>query len=305
MKRIFLLLAIISVLTGCSSAYKQSFEEAEAALESGEYENALKLYNTALEEKPDSSEAKDRVVLLHEYEEVKEKIELFNWTEAADLANTLLKNEDIVPSLQNEVKTLLVTIEEEKEKEKQNANDLKVIEKLISSDGVEEAASKLSELKSNIKSDALNSEIDNLYIELGAAKKRIAEKERLEKEAKQRTAEEKNLKNKYMQQAQELEHRIAKEASDLYANNPPPGFFGQYYNEWDDLLNEVWGVLKNTVSKEEFKEIKADQIWWVNNKEKGFAELPDETASTRAAGMDYLANLTEDRTFYLIGNHIK
>ncbi|WHY82418.1 hypothetical protein QNH23_03200 [Siminovitchia fortis] len=39
-------------------------------------------------------------------------------------------------------------------------------------------------------------------------------------------------------------------------------------------------------------------------KEQNFAEMPDETASDRAAGMDYLAFETAERTRYLIENYM-
>src|SRR5699024_3137600 len=109
-----------------------------------------------LDEKTDSSEVKDMIALLNDYDTLQKKIENFEWTEAFDLANDILKNDAIVPSLQKEVKELLTTIEEEKEKEAQITNELKKIEKLINNDNVEKAHSKLSELESKIKSNAFN-----------------------------------------------------------------------------------------------------------------------------------------------------
>ncbi|WHY82419.1 hypothetical protein QNH23_03205 [Siminovitchia fortis] len=40
----------------------------------------------------------------------------------------------------------------------------------------------------------------------------------------------------------------------------PAGFYGQYYNEWDGLLNEVWGELKRTMTNSEFEQLKSMQM---------------------------------------------
>lgn len=311
MKRIFLLLAVIAVLIGCSSAYKENVAEAEAALEIGEFENALKYYNFALDEKTDSSEVKDMIALLNDYDTLQKKIENFEWTEAFDLANDILKNDAIVPSLQKEVKELLTTIEEEKEKEAQITSELKKIEKLINNDNVEKAYSELIELESKIKSNAFNSELDDLYNKLEMAEKRVAEKEekeaekkRLEEKTKQQATKEISLKEKYLQKADNLDNEIMNEAKKLFAHDLQPGFYGQYYSEWDNLLNEVWGELKTTMPKNAFEKLKSEQNEWIKMKEKNFDEHPDEIASARATGMDYLAFETKDRTYYLIKNYM-
>lgn len=315
MKRIFLLFTMISLLIGCSSAYNENITEAETALESGDFEKALEFYNLALEEKKDSTEVKDIIALLNDYETLQGKIENDEWTEALDLANNMLKNDDIVPSLQKEVKELLTTIEAEKEKEEQIASELKKVEKLIKDEDVEKASSKLNELENEIRSNALKSEIEDLHNKLKVAEKRVAEKERkakekeaekkrLEEEAKQKAAKASNLKEKYLQRANELDYAIAKQASELYGNNPPSGFYGQYNEDWDGLLNEVWGVLKDTLPADEFEALKAEQNQWINKKDQRFSELPEDTAVDRAAGVDFLTNLTEERTFYLIANYM-
>ncbi|MFD1708797.1 lysozyme inhibitor LprI family protein [Siminovitchia sediminis] len=308
-----LLLGMVCILAGCSSAHKEMVAEAEAALESGDFEDALKFYHRALEEKSDSSEVQDMIALLNDYETLQEKMESLEWTEAFDLAKDMLKNDEMSPSLQKELKKLLTTIEEEKDREEQVAGELKNIEKLIHHDDVEQASSKLNEIENKIQSNAFDSELEDLYQQLKVAETRLAEKARLEKEvermrveaeAKQHAAQANILKNNYRQKADNLESKIQREAKKLFAHDIAQGFYGQYYNEWDQLLNEVWGVLKDTMPKNEFEKLKSEQIAWIQMKEKNFAEIPDEPASSRAMGMDYLASVTAERTYYLIENYM-
>ncbi|WP_203362978.1 lysozyme inhibitor LprI family protein [Bacillus sp. REN10] len=135
---------------------------------------------------------------------------------------------------------------------------------------------------------------------LAKEEKRLQE----EKEVKQRTTEENSLKKEYLQKADDLENRIVGEAKKLYAHDMRPGFYSQYYSDWDGLLNEIWGVLKDTMPKNEFEKLKSDQVEWIKMKEQNFAEMPQELASERASGMDYLAFETKERTYYLIENYM-
>lgn len=113
-----------------------------------------------------------------------------------------------------------------------------------------------------------------------------------------------NNSNEYLQKADNLDNEIMSEAKKLFVQDIRSGFYGQYYNEWDALLNEVWSELKSTMSQFEFEKLKKDQTGWIKMKEQNFAERPQEPASERAAGMDYLTFETKDRTYYLIENYL-
>lgn len=123
-------------------------------------------------------------------------------------------------------------------------------------------------------------------------------------EAATQSAVQTNGSNGYLQKANILEEEIITEAKKLYAHDMESGFYGQYYSDWDDLLNEVWSELKSTMPQAEFENLKSDQNEWIKMKEQNFAEMPKERAYERAAGMDFLAFETKDRTYYLIENYL-
>jgi Lysozyme inhibitor LprI len=135
--------------------------------------------------------------------------------------------------------------------------------------------------------------------------KQVAKVEKEEKEAIQ-AAGNSGLKEKYLSEANGLDDKIMKELKDVHphAQDMQPGFYGQYNEEWDGLLNDVWNKLKDTMPESEFETLKADQNQWIEKKEQTFSEIPDETASVRAEGRDYLAFETKDRTYYLIENYL-
>lgn len=115
-----------------------------------------------------------------------------------------------------------------------------------------------------------------------------------------------SVQSRYSQKADQLEAMIISEAraADPNAQDIWDGFYGQYYEQWDDLLNEIWGVLKQNMSADDFNKLKVEQRAWLEQKEKEFSQRPDDTAASRANGMDFLAFRTEERVRYLIENYM-
>ncbi|NMO95821.1 lysozyme inhibitor LprI family protein [Paenibacillus lemnae] len=80
------------------------------------------------------------------------------------------------------------------------------------------------------------------------------------------------------------------------------------FTSWDDILNEVYGVLKKNLSESEMADLKNEQLQWI--------ELRDQTADNAAA--DYLnttsygiylsqslAKTTKDRVYELVNQYIE
>lgn len=160
-----------------------------------------------------------------------------------------------------------------------------------------------------------NEEKNRLQIEKEKELAEEKERERLIEKEKKELAKEKEVSQeqhanvnsvqaKYLQMADDLEEGIMREAKELFAHDMQAGFYGQFYSEWDNLLNEVWGVLNETMPKNEMEILTSEQIEWIDMKEHNFAEMPDEPASERARGSDYLSFETKERTYYLIENYM-
>lgn len=163
--------------------YQELSEEADAALERGEFESAHSIYTSALKENEDSSEVKGKIALLNDYESLLVEISDFNWSAALDLANNIARSAEDMATLQKEVKQLLPKIEEEIEKEAQIIQDLKEVEKWVNEEEIEKAQSKLTELAGEIKSDSLKAKLADASNHVATKEKEIAEKERKKKVA--------------------------------------------------------------------------------------------------------------------------
>lgn len=75
------------------------------------------------------------------------------------------------------------------------------------------------------------------------------------------------------------------------------------YKKWDNLLNEVYQYLKANMNKEDFSVLEADELKWIEEKEKGIEEAATEwkggsgePMARNSAGIKY----TSERCHYLI-----
>lgn len=117
-----------------------------------------------------------------------------------------------------------------------------------------------------------------------------------------------SVKDEYYQKARNLHDEMNSDASEIYSEGgtPSEGFAGQYYTDWDNMLNEVWSLLEANMPSDEYEVLLAEQLEWIEMKEHTFAtEYSDLTAAEREKGYAYLSNATQERARYLIDNYLE
>ena len=80
------------------------------------------------------------------------------------------------------------------------------------------------------------------------------------------------------------------------------------YTSWDDLLNEVYGVLQEQLSKEEMDKLREEQIEWLTIRDSKAEESAKEFEGGTMEPLAYttsLAQSTKERCYELISNYIK
>lgn len=145
--------------------------------------------------------------------------------------------------------------------------------------------------------------------ELAEVEKEKAEEKQIEIETAASTSNpsDGSVKDEYYQKAKKLHDEMNSDANEIYSKGGSPGdaFAGQYYTDWDNLLNEVWGLLEKSMPNDEYEILLAEQLEWIEMKEKTFAtEYSDITAAERGKGYAYLSNVTQERARYLIDNYL-
>ena len=77
---------------------------------------------------------------------------------------------------------------------------------------------------------------------------------------------------------------------------------------WDELLNEVYGVLKEQLSTEEMDLLRQEQRNWIKHRDDTALEASLKYKGGTQEHLEYVAvlvNLTEERCYQLVGNYMK
>lgn len=77
---------------------------------------------------------------------------------------------------------------------------------------------------------------------------------------------------------------------------------------WDELLNEIYGVLKEQLSLEEMDQLRAEQRNWIKYRDESALEASLKYKGGTQEHLEYvavLANLTEERCFELVEDYMK
>ena len=77
----------------------------------------------------------------------------------------------------------------------------------------------------------------------------------------------------------------------------------QLYEIWDDILNEIWSILKRNLSPEEMRELTEEQLEWIASKEQSMKEAGADVEGGSMYGMvvgQKGAELTKERVYELL-----
>lgn len=83
---------------------------------------------------------------------------------------------------------------------------------------------------------------------------------------------------------------------------------GERYKAWDDLLNEIYGVLQKQLSSEEMEQLKQEQREWIKNRDSKAKEASLKYEGGTMEQLEYvavLADLTEERCFALVEGYMR
>ncbi|AVR00294.1 hypothetical protein OBCHQ24_15190 [Oceanobacillus iheyensis] len=161
------------------------------------------------------------------------------------------------------------------------------IMELIDKGRLGEAKGRLSLLTESISSEEYISSLRAMDDMIVSAK--------YEREQERKSPNYSSLKEEYAHKARMLDEDIELENK----GDVEIGVYGDYLDDWDELLNEVWGVLAETMPEDKFEQLKQKQIKWVQEKDTNY-----EKARSEIDAKDKLTNTTRERTYYLIENYV-
>ncbi|MGN8648125.1 lysozyme inhibitor LprI family protein [Gracilibacillus sp. HCP3S3_G5_1] len=80
------------------------------------------------------------------------------------------------------------------------------------------------------------------------------------------------------------------------------------YKEWDDLLNEIYGVLEDQLSAEEMSKLREEQRDWIAHRDETAKEASLQYEGGTMEQLEYvtvLANVTKDRCYEFVEAYMK
>lgn len=119
------------------------------------------------------------------------------------------------------------------------------------------------------------------------------------------TEQQKNMYFYYYKRYQEIESNVGCLYDNAYSTADLVEAEGNELNEWDDLLNEVYNYIKQTISSEEFEKLRESQRNWIKQRDKNAEGAANFDGS--AATLEYNGSLisqTKERIIWLIENYI-
>ncbi|MDO5516479.1 MAG: lysozyme inhibitor LprI family protein [Clostridium sp.] len=82
---------------------------------------------------------------------------------------------------------------------------------------------------------------------------------------------------------------------------------GIEYRRWDDVLNEIYSVLKGQLSSSAMSSLEGEELDWIKYKENEAKRCSDAFRGGSAESLVYtskLAELTKERCYYLVNNYM-
>ncbi|WP_017185579.1 lysozyme inhibitor LprI family protein [Alkalibacillus haloalkaliphilus] len=77
---------------------------------------------------------------------------------------------------------------------------------------------------------------------------------------------------------------------------------------WDELLNEIYGVLNEQLPQDEMDQLREEQRGWIEYRDNSALEASQKYKGGTQENLEYvavLANLTEERSFELVEDYMK
>lgn len=78
------------------------------------------------------------------------------------------------------------------------------------------------------------------------------------------------------------------------------------YSDWDNLLNQIWGTLKEQLPTSVMRNLTTEQKSWIKQKEARAKELSSQPGTiSLIESASYLAETTKERCYYLVNNYME
>lgn len=239
-----------------------------------------------------------------------ERIKVTKSMEAGDKTASLVKVKDIEKEIKKDQKAqeqLAAKEEQKRADEEAEAEKERLKEEAEQEEQVVEQEEK-TEKEEPVKEEAVGKvEKPSGTTEENTAKEETETEVEEDQPAIEEPVAEQGLQDQYLMKVDLIREKMI---SDAIAEQPDaqdtwPGFSARYAGQWDALLNEVLGLLQETMPADEYEALSANQKQWVQEKEANYARYQGGDVPTGWTAEDLIAEDTSARVVHLIDGYLK
>ncbi|OHW62288.1 hypothetical protein EUAN_13580 [Andreesenia angusta] len=309
-------ISLVTVLgTGCTNSLAdKAIEQGKLALSNKEYDKALTSFELALDEGADG-EIAELVEVIKGYKEA-EKLFTEGKLQDSEKALESIGSKYQKYSIKSDVDSLKESISQKKKETEGIDSDIEEIYGLIKSSKYEEAKAKIEEI---LGRDTVGSEsqIKILNEQLDLIEASLVKKAEIEKSSNSNQTTNSNQKKyvskkqEYLDKMSKLEARLDEKSKYGYNDMTTAEMNAEadyYYKAWDDMLNEIWGVLKNQLPADEMENLREIQRDWIVYRDESAKSGASSFEGGSGHYMTYVfiqGGETEERCYELVNGYMK
>lgn len=275
-KKLILIISIISILITiiiCFTGIKivqakksdNSLDLGIKYLANGNYEEAIIQFEKAISINKGNKKAKELVSLVENYNEIKNLYDNREYENVLEILKEINKSKYI-----EYLQSSLANITDKVNQKIEVINEIKEIDdkinNLINENKYDEAIRLINKYLNENLNDKHTDKLEKLKLKVQEEKQKYEEAE-AEKKAQEKRKEE--IKNKYLIKMNSLvdPYQDYWALMNSMSTAELVGITEEHYKIWDDMLNEIWSVLKESLNEDEMKVLTEEQLKWIKEKE--------------------------------------
>ncbi|MCI9978122.1 DUF1311 domain-containing protein [Clostridioides difficile] len=286
------LLAISMVGCGNSTA-KKAIEQGKLAMASKEYDKALASFQLAVDEGSKDEEILNISEIIEKYNEANNIFKEGKIEEAKKIVDEI--NEEYKKyAIKDDIETLKKSIEDNHKVAKEIKSEIDKLSNLVEEKKYDEANNVISSLEGKELTEEQINKVSEMKNKIKENKTELVQNSQ-------------SKKDEYLKKLKRIEDEVSKISYDGDTLQMKEAS-SKVFKKWDNVLNEIYGVLKSQLSSSEMESLKEEQRQWIAIRDAGAEESASEFEGGTMYDLEYteaLSRQTQQRCYDLVNTYMK
>ena len=138
--------------------------------------------------------------------------------------------------------------------------------------------------------------------------KTVSNNETLAETSNEENEEKKSYKEEYLKKLDSLDEYLKTSVNEGITTIEMKKAENTRYKSWDDMLNEIYNLLKTQLTEEEMKKLQEEEIEWIKYRDETAENESKEFEGGTLQPIAYISSLTEttkNRCYELVNNYMR